>query len=576
MRILITLLLLPLFLTAQTNFSLSHPQAFEVLKGNYNPADYAASLPITDPMTVAQGIAGAVSPDSLRAYITRLSQFGTRNSGSDTVSNSAGIGASRRWIEQQFRQFSQANEDRLLTGMFWFDQNICGKGRHANPVAILPGTNPANNGIILIEGHFDSRCDVLCDINCAAEGVEDNATGTALVMELARVMSQFSFPNTLVFMATTAEEQGLFGAAAFAQFAQTNTIPIRAVLNNDVIGGVICGETSSSPSCPGLNHIDSTSVRLFSSGSFNSPHKQLARYIKLQYKEHLLPTASVPMSIRIMSPEDRSGRGGDHIPFRERGFPAMRFTAANEHGDASNGPNYDDRQHTSDDILGVDTDGDLVIDSFFVQFNYLARNAVINGNAAASAARAVPTPVITTVTRSGGTCFVSWTDPANVGVYRVALRSLTNDWDTVFTVSGALEGLFPCNAVGSVFVSMAAVDADGVESLFTGEKIAIVSGTNEPQTTYSENHLKLLPNRPNPFDEATWISYWADEKPQYQRAIVRVTDREGRIRMEQPVDINAGMNEVLYVHGYGASGLLTCTLLMDGKALDSRQMVFAN
>ena len=102
----------------------------------------------------------------------------------------------------------------------------------------------------------------------------------------------------------------------------------------------------------------------------------------MQYEEELLAHVEVPHLVTIMTAEDRTGRGGDHIPFRSAGYPAMRFTSANEHGDASNGPNYDDRQHTSDDILGLDTDNDGQLDSFFVDFNYLARNAVINANAA--------------------------------------------------------------------------------------------------------------------------------------------------------------------------------------------------
>ena len=575
----ITHLLLVLFVAfnanGQTNFYFSHPAAVNVLKGNYNPADYAASQAITDPLLIASEIQARISPDSLKAYIIRLSQFGTRNSGADTFSTTRGIGASRRWIESKFQQFGMENEDRLLVGMFQFDQAICNMGRHSNVMAILPGTNPTVNGIVLVEGHFDSRCDVLCDVNCPAEGVEDNATGTVLVMELARVLSKYSFPYTLVFMATTAEEQGLYGAAAFAQYAKTNALPIRAVLNNDVIGGVICGLTSSPPSCPGVNDVDSTSVRLFSSGGFNSPHKQLSRYIKLQYKEQLLASAPVPMLIRIMSAEDRTGRGGDHIPFRERGYPAMRFTAANEHGDASNGTNYTDRQHTSDDVLGVDTDGDQVVDSFFVQFNYLARNAVINGNAAASIARGVPAPASFSVTRSGSTVTVEIANPIDTGTYRIALRSTTNDWDTVYTLANSTLGSFPCNATGAVIVSIASVDNAGVESLFSIEKIAITSGSSELGTGDEQPNFKLLPNRPNPFDESTLISFWVEQKKHYKKAIVRISDREGRILMDMPVDIQQGMNEVLYTHGYGATGLLTCTLMIDGKVVDALTMVFA-
>ena len=264
-------------------------------------------------------------------------------------------------------------------------------GQHRNIFAVLPGIDPDLDHIIIVEGHMDSRCAGLCDINCPAQGVEDNATGTALVLELARVMSKYSFSNTIVFMATIGEEQGLLGAEAFVQYAIQNDIPIEAVFNNDIVGGIICGETSSPPSCPGLNDIDSTQVRLFSYGDVNSAHKNLARFTKLEYTEELLPIVEVPMMLTIMSAEDRTGRGGDHIPFRQSGFSAIRFTSANEHGNANaSDPNYHDRQHTSDDILGVDTDNDQVIDSFFVDFNYLTRNTVINGVACGMAAIGAP------------------------------------------------------------------------------------------------------------------------------------------------------------------------------------------
>ena len=574
--LLVLALLFPLLASAQTNILCTNPLAEQILLGNYDPAQYAATVPETDPAVISTGIAAAVSPDSLKAYIIRLSEFGTRNTGADTVSDTRGMGAARRWVYQKFEAFSARHENRLLVSYLQFDQDICGMGQHRNIFAMLPGSNPAQNGVVFIEGHIDSRCAVLCDLDCLAEGVEDNASGTALVMELARVMAQYTFENTIVFMITIGEEQGLLGAEAFAQYAQTKKIPLRAVLNNDVIGGVICGKTSSPPSCPGLNDVDSTSVRLFSSGGINSKHKQLARFIKLEYQENLLPTAAVPMNVRIMSPEDRTGRGGDHIPFREKGFAAMRFTAANEHGDASNAPGYTDRQHTSDDILGVDTDGDTIVDSFFVQFNYLARNAVINGNAAAVAARNVPVPPNFTATRSNaGILVVDIEDPANVGVYRVALRTTALDWDTVYTLSGSTHGSFPAPPNGVLYVSVAAVDAQGMESLFSIEKLILVTGVAEPGKEDSRG-IHLLQNRPNPFDEATWIAFWVNEMPEYREARVQIADAQGKIVQQIPVQLQAGINEVLYTHGYGVYGTFAYSLLVDGRVVDTRQMVFAN
>jgi hypothetical protein len=198
-------------------------------------------------------------------------------------------------------------------------------GRHKDVVAVLPGRDISDPSSIIIEAHLDSRCKDNCDIDCLAQGMEDNGSGVALVVELARVMSQYVFDHTIIFMTVTGEEQGLVGSNAFADYATQENIPLKAVLNNDIVGGIICGETSSPPSCPGLNNIDSTQVRLFSFGGFNSKNKGLSRFIKLEYNEMIKPLSSVPMMVSIMSAEDRTGRGSDHIPFRENGFAAMRF-----------------------------------------------------------------------------------------------------------------------------------------------------------------------------------------------------------------------------------------------------------
>jgi hypothetical protein len=578
-RLLLLLLLAPLFAHAQTNILTTNPVAEQILLGNYDPANYAASAVVTDPVAIAAGLSARISPDSLKDYILKMSTFKTRNSDSDTLSPVTGIGAARRWVHRKFEDFAQQNEDRLVVTYLQFNhQTNCGSGQYRNIMAILPGSNPSENGVVLIEGHLDSRCDVLCDTSCVAEGIEDNASGTALVMELARVMSAYTFENTLVFMATIGEEQGLFGAEAFAIFCQQKNIPIRAVLNNDIVGGIACGETSSPPSCPGLNHIDSTSVRLFSQGNYNSRNKQLARFIKLQYQENILPQALVPMNLRIMSAEDRLGRGGDHIPFRERNFAAMRFTSANEHGDASNGPTYDDRQHTSDDVLGADTDGDGEVDSFFVDFNYLARNALINANAAAVAARNVPVPPNSfTGTRAGNQLTVHITDPADLGEYRVALRTLSNDWDTVYTLAGDTTGVFTTIPGGIIYLSVAGVDAEGMESLFSSEKQLfpnIVSNSEPGGET--ERNIRLFPNRPNPFDEATWITFWVNEVPTYQKAFVQIVDLQGKIIEQIPVALKQGLNETLYTHGYGVRGTFAYALIVDDQTVDARQMIFAN
>lgn len=570
------------FLAAQTNILSTNPTAHEVLLENYDVADYLPSTVINHPDDITAAVLAGVSADSLKSYLLALSTFETRNTGSDTVSATTGIGAARRWVYERFQQISAENEGRLLPSYLQFDQNICGMGQHRNVFAVLPGTNPDLTGVVLIEAHLDSRCHSVCDVTCSAHGMEDNGSGTALVIELARVMSQLALDRTVVFMATIGEEQGLHGADAFATWAKNEGIEMYAVLNNDVIGGVICGETSSAPSCPGFNHVDSTQVRLFSQGGFNSPHKQLARFIKLQYQEELVDLVSVPMLLTIMSAEDRTGRGGDHIPFREKGFAAMRFTSANEHGNAAadtdgdgvQDPDYHDRQHTSADLLGVDTDGDLELDSFFVDFNYLARNAVINGTAAGMAAIGPVTPEFTAA-KWEDTVYVSINDPLDYGLYRVFYRQGSNDFDTIFTVTEKVVKLPRTDP--SPFVSVATVDANGIESLFTGEELLFnVSAAGEAVEEPTPQPIELFQNRPNPFDEATIISFNVLENVNYQEAFVSIQDLSGREIQRLPVRLNTGVNEVLYEHGYNQVGVYAYSLVVDGKVIDTKRMVFAN
>lgn len=560
--------------SAQTNMVSVNPIAEQIMLGNYDPADYQPTVAINQPDAIVSAILSGISPDSLKSYLLKLSSFENRNSGSDTLSDLTGIGAARRWVYQRFSQISAENGGRLLPSYLQFDMDICAVGQHRNVFAVLPGVDTTAKGVILIEAHLDSRCAGLCDINCAAHGMEDNGSGTALLLELARVMSHFALDRTVVFMATIAEEQGLYGADAFAKYAKQKGIPLVAVLNNDVVGGIICGNTSSPPSCPGLNDIDSTQVRLFSQGGFNSKNKQLARFIKLQYLEEALAAASVPMQVTIMSAEDRTGRGGDHIPFRQQGFAAMRFTSANEHGNADvTNPNYMDRQHTSSDVLGVDTDSDSVLDSFFVDFNYLARNATINGVAAAMAGIG-PEPVDLNATKSLDSAYVDIVDPMNYGLYRIFVRSATNDFDSLFTTTQT-HFVFK-RPTGNFYVSVASVDANDVESLFSREvnPTAVNAAGEVPGTALPA--IELLQNRPNPFDEATIISFMVNREIAYKKAQINVMDMQGKVIWQQPVELHPGMNEVLYEHGYNMTGVYAYSLVVDGKMVGKKEMIFAN
>ena len=584
-------------LWGQSNFVLTSSAAESVLHGNFDPSTYALGNTPT-PRAISAAIYQDLNADSLKAYIVHLASFENRNTGSDTVSSTRGIGAARRWVYQSFQRFASQQNGRLIPSYFQFDQGICGMGQHRNILAVLPGTDTANHQIILIEGHMDSRCDTPCDTACLAEGVEDNASGTALVMELARIMSAHEYPATLVFMVTIGEEQGLYGAGAFAQYADQENLPIAAVFNNDVIGGIICGQTSSAPSCPGVNAIDSTQVRLFSAGSFNSAHKQLARYVKLQHQEELSAIGSaqggwkgVPMQVSVMAAEDRTGRGGDHIPFRQRGFSAIRFTSANEHGNASNGPGYTDRQHTSGDVLGADTNGDGEVDSFYVDFHYLGRNALINANAAVMAAYAPPPPsdvfVVGSYTPNNGSTITAffevstWTPESEV---RIMVRTALTEFDTMTAElsSGPNHWIGGVPSANVYFISACAVrtmpDGQKLESLFSEEKMVLAGqiGLEEHETVEVTAPFELLQNRPNPFDESTWIGVHVAENQPPTKGEIRVTDLQGRLLEIIHIPLEPGLNEVLYDHGYGQVGTYTYSLFVGGECVGTKQMIFAN
>ena len=567
----LSLLFISFSVFSQSQIKVTNLTADEILKGNYNPTDYNLANTNFTPEELPVLIQNSISPDSLKAYITKLSRFGTRNSGSDTTSATQGIGAARKYILQKFQQFQTKSNNRLQPGYLRFTNVICNQWTHKNVIAVLPGTDVSNHEVILIEGHMDSRCDVSCDVNCKAEGVEDNATGTALVMELARVMSKYQFNHTILFIATTAEEQGLLGADAMSDYIQKENIPLKAVFNNDVIGGIICGETSSPPSCPGLNDVDSLNTRIFSFGGFNASSKSLARYSKLQYKESI-PNNGIKLSLQIMTNEDRIGRGGDHIPFRQKGFPAIRFTSANEHGDASNGPNYTDRQHTEDDILGVDTDGDNVVDSFFVDFNYLKRNSVINATAAANCANSPKTPSFKIDSVDQDLMRVTITSPEDFPTYRIGLRTTTNDWDSVYTsTSKSME--IAINDSNAYYVSVANVNEYGIESLFSEEQLLVLTKVSEKSSLKSG--IEIWQNKPNPFDESTIIPVFASKEHEGKTAVLKITDLNGNIVFSEEQKLNSGLNEWPYHHGFGALGTFVYSVYVNNQLVGAKKMTFA-
>lgn len=556
---------------SQNNILSTNPLAGQVMIGDYDPVQFLPPVILNHPDTIINGILNRTNSDSLLSDLVNLASFQNRNTGSDTVSGVKGIGAARRWVYQKFLEISNANNNRLIPSYLQFDSTICTIKQHRCPFAVLPGLDTSDPSIIIIESHLDSRCKDVCDTACVAQGVDDNGSGTALVIELARVLSRYSFKHTIVFLTNIGEEQGLDGAVAFAVYAQQKNISIKAVENNDIVGGILCGHTSSPPSCSPFGDIDSTQVRLFSFGTFNSAHKGFCRFIKLEYKENLLPFVTVPMTLSLMTAEDRTGRGGDHIPFRSRGFTAMRFTSANENGNANvTDTAYHDNQHTSRDVLGYDTNGDLIIDSFLVDVHYLQRNAQINANAAAMAAIGVFTPDFS-FTTSGNDLQITIDSQTQYSKYRVGVRSNSYDFDSVYTIIGT-SGTIHLDSSGVFIASVAAVDSNGIESFFSEEKIITVVGV---QNISSQSGIRLMPMKPNPADDATTISVFANDDLANANALIRITDTNGIRVKEIPLTIKKGLNEVLYKHGPQPRGTYLIQLVVDGKNIATSRIVFS-
>jgi hypothetical protein len=578
---------------AQSNESVTSTVVNNILLGNYTPSTYQASTVIIDPNTISAGLLQNISADSITADLYALNDFKNRNMFSDTTSTTTGIGATRRWVYNKFLQYSKATGSRLQVGYLKFTYNPTSYPCTENPsiqthydvLAVLPGSQTTDKSLIIIEGHMDSRDANICDATGSAPGIGDNATGTAMVMELARVMSQYTFKNTIVFAVNTGEEQGLLGAHALAEYLSGQKVLIKAVNNNDVSGGIFCGHTASGPGCPYYGNIDSIDLRIYSLGDVNSLNKQWARYVKLEYKEQLRSIVTVPTDLQIMELDDRVGRGGDHQAFTDIGYTAIRFTQANEDGDAnSDSTGYTDRQHSTRDSLGrINSEG--VIDSIYVNPDYLTRNTLVNGNSLAMVALGPDTITLTPAVLTANRVRVALT-PAGAPAYRIAVRSATNDWDTVYTVTGVsvdtIEVPYPTNT--TFYISAAAVDASGTESQFSSEytlstDLVILylqpdttKPTPPPPTYYG---IQLLPNRPNPFDESTLITINSGTDIFVGRTCLLITSIDGSVISRIQVPLQKGVNQVQYNHGYGVAGVYICSLLIDGLPVQSTKMVFA-
>jgi hypothetical protein len=407
----------------------------------------------------------AVNADTLKSYINQMVAYGTRSTLSDQQSTTRGIGAARVWVLNQFNRFA-TNSNGRLTAMI-DTITLPADGRRINKatlvgnvVATLKGTDPNDKRIFLISGHLDSRASDVMNGDIDAPGANDDGSGVAAVVECARIMSQSAFPATIIFVAVSGEEQGLLGANFMADKAKKQGWNIEAVLNNDIMGSNNSNET---------NIIDNTRLRVFSEAfsvqdtgraalnirnlglENDGKTRQLARYVK-EVGERYVDNLEVVLIYR----NDRFLRGGDHTPYVQRGFAAVRLTEMNE--------NYEHQHQDVRKEKGIQY-GDL---AEFMDFEYLRKNTAVNLANLANLAKApgMPQEVRVDVKNLTNSTTITWKQPAsgNAKGFYVLMRATTSAfWEKkIYTTNTSIQLPY---SKDNYFFAVQSVNENGNESL---------------------------------------------------------------------------------------------------------------
>ncbi|WP_396593104.1 M28 family peptidase [Brevundimonas sp. R86498] len=442
------------------------------------PGGALAQTPAAVEQPLLHTVVSQVEADRLRADITALVGFGTRHTMSDTVSETRGIGAARRWTEREFRAISQSCGNCLeiaLPAETVTGPRIPTPTEVVNVVAIQRGTGDPNR-VIVISGHIDSRVTDVMNFTADAPGANDDASGVAAVLEAARVLSQHRFDATLVYAVLSGEEQGLFGGKILADYAKAQGWVVEANLNNDIVG--------NSQGQSGIR--DTTRVRVFSEGTktvetaaqaerrrynggeVDSSSRNLARYVD-GIADRYLTNFDVDMIYRT----DRFGRGGDQVEMLRAGFPAVRISEGAE--------NYDRQHQDLRTENGVEY-GDTLEG---VDFDYLAQVARLNIATMAALANApmVPAGVAIEGAVKADTT-LRWTAVPGAAGYRVWWRSTTAPQWTHSRAAGQATSLVLQGVpIDDYFFGVSALSDDGYESpvVFPGPAGAFVSVGDPPR-----------------------------------------------------------------------------------------------
>lgn len=426
---------------------------------------YAQAQTIVNRNQDIESMVKSVNKDSLKQYISTMVNFGTRSTLSDIKSKTRGIGAARNWVVAKFNQFAKQSDGKLTafldTTTFQSDGKRIDKATLlGNAVAILKGTDTNDKRVYVVSGHLDSRVTDVMNRTSDAPGANDDGSGVAGVIEAVRIMSKYKFSATIIFVAVSGEEQSLLGSGFMAAKAKKEGWNIDAMLNNDMIGSNNSSETQI---------IDNTRLRVFSEGlpsyeldknakairqfglENDGKSRQLARYVKEVGERYV-----DQLEVKLIYRNDRFLRGGDHTPFVENGFPAVRITEMNENFDhqhqdlrTENGIRYGDLQE-------------------FMDFEYLRKNTAVNISVLANLAKAPSSPVEVKidVKNLSNSSSLYWKAPTNglVKGYYVLMRETSSPvWEKKFFTT-ATELKVPYSKDNYLF-AVQSVGKDDNESL---------------------------------------------------------------------------------------------------------------
>lgn len=408
---------------------------------------------------------------NIEATIRKLVSFGTRNTLSEQNDPRRGIGAARDWLYAEFLKAAEPSGGRMTVEKQSYEQAKAARVPQptiiTNVVATLKGSQPqSTDRLYVVSGHYDSMCNTPTDAKCDAPGANDDASGTAAVLEMARVMAKYEFDATIIFMAVAGEEQSLLGSTHFAEQAKQKNWNVDAMFTNDIVGNTLGGNGIRdrgtvrvfSEGVPSNETTAEATTRRSVGGENDSASRQLARFIK-EIADTFVPQLKVMLVYR----RDRYGRGGDHIPFLERGYPAVRFTEVNEEFR---------HQHQNVRIENGVQFGDL---PEFVDFAYVANVARVNAASLAALALAPSRPKGVTILsqRLSNDTDLKWdtnTEPDLAG-YEIVWRDTTAAlWTNSKAVGSVTSFTMKGMSKDNYFFGVRAIDKDGNRSAVTYPK----------------------------------------------------------------------------------------------------------